>query len=70
MVATGPRRAVGTVERAFQLAPGSVTVEEIRVKLRREGYAQVEEHLSGNMIRAELKRLLAGSGFTSFRRTP
>jgi hypothetical protein len=54
-----PRRTVGTVERAFQLAPRSVTVEEIRVKLRREGYAQVDEHLSGGMIRAELKRLLA-----------
>src|SRR5574338_1628974 len=70
LVATAPRADVGTVERAFQPAPGSVTVEEIRAMLRREGCAQVEEHLSGNVIRAELRRLLAGSARKSFRRAP
>jgi hypothetical protein len=59
VVAAGPVRPVGTVERAFQLAPASASVEEVRAKLRREGYAQVDEHLSGGMIRSELKRLLA-----------
>jgi hypothetical protein len=52
-------RSIGTVERAFQLAPGSASLDELRSKLRREGFAQVDDHLSGGTIRAELKRLLA-----------
>jgi hypothetical protein len=49
---------MGTVERAFQLARESETLDEVRQKLRREGYTQVDEHLSGGVIRAELKKLL------------
>jgi hypothetical protein len=51
----------GIVERAFQLASESRSVEEIRNKLRREGYTQVDEHLSGRVLRADLKKLLSGS---------
>ena len=52
-------RATGTVERAFQLAKESASLDEVRQKLRREGYTQVDEHLSGGRIRFELKKLLA-----------
>lgn len=52
--------AIGTVERAFQLARESTTLEEVRHKLRREGYTQVDEHLGGRAIRSDLKKLLAG----------
>ncbi len=53
------RRNVGTVERAFELARESTSLEEVRKKLRREGYSQVDEHLSGGAIRSTLKKLLA-----------
>lgn len=53
-------KAVGTIERAYQLARESRTLEEVRQKLRREGYTQVDEHLSGGVIRSELKKLLGG----------
>ena len=49
---------MGTVERAFQLAPVSGSLEELRSRLRREGYAQVDEHLSGPSIRRELTKRL------------
>jgi hypothetical protein len=49
---------VGTIQRAFELAPTSTSIEEVRYKLRREGYIQVDEHLSGSVIRADLKKLL------------
>lgn len=51
-------RAEGTVERAFQLAPESTTLQELRQKLKREGYSQVEEHLSWGALRSDLKKLL------------
>jgi len=51
---------MGTVKRAFELAPLCMSVEEIRVRLKREGYTQVEEHLGGSSIRTELRKLLAG----------
>ena len=46
------------VERAFQLAGSCTTVDEIRHTLRHEGYAQVDAHLGGPMIRRELKALI------------
>lgn len=49
---------VGIVQRAFQLAPGSASIDEVRSKLRREGYSQVDEHLGGGVIRSDLKKLL------------
>ena len=55
-------RCAGTVERAFQLARGSATLDELRQKLKREGYSQVEEHLSGGALRSDLKKLLGELG--------
>jgi hypothetical protein len=46
------------VERAFQLAPGVSSVEEIRKALRQEGYSNIDAHLAGASIRADLKKRL------------
>ena len=48
-----------TVERAFELArSGScATVQDIRRKLKSEGYDQVEAHLSGPSLGKQLRRL-------------
>lgn len=47
------------IERAFQLAPGFSSVEEIRKALRHEGYSNIDAHLSGASIRADLKKRFA-----------
>jgi hypothetical protein len=47
------------IERAFQLAPGVHSVEEIRKALRHEGYSNIDAHLAGASIRADLKKRLA-----------
>ena len=44
------------IERAFQLAPSSTSVDDIRKTLRQEGYSNVDAHLAGASIKAELKR--------------
>ncbi len=44
------------IERAFQLAPASTSVDDIRKALRQEGYSNVDAHLAGASIKAELKR--------------
>jgi len=44
------------IERAFQLAHESTSVEEIRKVLRREGYSNVDAHLEGASIKADLKK--------------
>jgi hypothetical protein len=44
------------IERAFQLARGSNDIDEIRKLLRKEGYSNVDAHLGGASIRAELRR--------------
>jgi hypothetical protein len=49
---------VDIIQRAFQLAAESASVEEVKRKLRREGYFQVEAHLSGRQIRAEITQRL------------
>jgi hypothetical protein len=54
----GENKAVGTVQRAYELAPFCGTVEQIRIRLKREGYSMVEEHLSGTSIRSDLRKLL------------
>jgi hypothetical protein len=51
----------GLVERAFQLAASCSSIEELRSKLRREGYGSVDEHLQGRSIRDELRKLLKGN---------
>lgn len=47
------------IERAFQLAPAFSSVEEIRKALRHEGYTNIDAHLSGASIRADLKKRFA-----------
>ena len=47
------------VERAFQLAPRYSSVEEIRKALRHEGYSNIDAHLAGASIRADLKKRFA-----------
>ncbi|MDP9421636.1 MAG: hypothetical protein M3Q19_02165 [Pseudomonadota bacterium] len=49
---------IGTVERAFQLAEHSSNVEQIRNRLRKEGYSGVDAHLSGASIRSELSKII------------
>ncbi len=49
---------MSVIERAFQLAATRSTIDEIKQALRAEGYAQVDAHLTGPMIRRELKVLL------------
>ena len=49
------------IERAFQLARDSKSVDDIRKALRQEGYSNVDAHLAGASIRADLKREAARS---------
>lgn len=44
------------IERAFQLAPTAASIDEIRKTLRQEGYANVDAHLAGASIKADLKK--------------
>lgn len=44
------------IERAFQLARSSTSFEEIRRMLRQEGYSNVDAHLAGGSIKADLER--------------
>ena len=45
---------VSIIERAFQLAPECGSIDELKRKLAREGYFQVNAHLSGRHIRSQL----------------
>lgn len=47
------------IERAFELAPGSTSIEDIRKTLRHEGYSNVDAHLGGAGIKADLKKRFA-----------
>jgi 2-oxo-4-hydroxy-4-carboxy--5-ureidoimidazoline (OHCU) decarboxylase len=46
------------IERAFELAR-SATIEEVRRTLRSEGYSNVDAHLAGPTIKAELRKCFA-----------
>jgi hypothetical protein len=48
-------RTPDIIERAFQLASDLTSLEEIRKVLRSEGYTNVDAHLSGASIKAQLK---------------
>jgi hypothetical protein len=50
--------APGIIERAFQLAQDSANVEEIRTRLRKEGYFNVDAHLMGRKIRSDLVKII------------
>jgi hypothetical protein len=45
---------VNVIERAYQLATESGSIEEIKKKLAREGYVNVHAHLGGRQIRHDL----------------
>jgi len=45
-----------TIERAFQLADTATSIDEIRKILRQEGYSNVDAHLQGASIKADLKK--------------
>ena len=47
---------IGTVQRAFQLAPECGSIDEIRRRLKREGYSAVDEHLQGHNLKLLLKQ--------------
>ena len=44
------------IERAFELASSSTSIDEIRKALRQEGYSNVDAHLGGASIKADLKK--------------
>jgi len=44
------------IERAFELARESTSIDQIRKVLRTEGYANVDAHLCGASIKADLKK--------------
>ena len=48
------------IERAFQLARGCDNLDNIRKVLRREGYSNVDAHLGGAGIKADLKKQFVG----------
>ena len=48
------------IERAFELARSSTSVEEVRKALRQEGYSNVDAHLAGASIKADLKKQFMG----------
>lgn len=48
------------IERAFELARASDSLEEIRKTLRHEGYSNVDAHLAGASIKADLKKQFLG----------
>jgi hypothetical protein len=52
---------IGTVQRAFQLAPDCTSLQELRRKLSGEGYTSVDDHLRGSLGK-ELAKLLKGQG--------
>lgn len=47
------------IERAFELAPRFSSIDEIRKALRHEGYSNVDAHLAGASIKADLKKRFA-----------
>lgn len=50
---------VGVIERAFQLAPHSDSLRDLKRKLIQEGYSAVELHLGGAQIKRDLKPHMA-----------
>lgn len=50
-----------TVERAFQLASEVASIDEIKSRLRKEGYSNVEADLGSPQLRLQLNALLKRS---------
>lgn len=53
-----------TIEQAFALARAGEcrTLEQLKQRLRKEGFDAVEEHLSGALTKRELRILMQGAG--------
>lgn len=51
-------RTTNIIERAYQLAEACGSLEEIKVKLKQEGFASVEAHLAGKQIRSDIAAVL------------
>jgi hypothetical protein len=47
-------QGVNIIERAFQIAAESGSVEEVKIKLSREGYLNVHRHLGGKHTRSQI----------------
>ncbi len=47
-------QGVNVIERAFQLAAESGSVDEVKTKLSREGYLNVHRHLGGKHTRSQI----------------
>ena len=46
------------IERAYELAPTVETIDDVKRQLSQEGYTQVDAHLGGPKIRADLRKLM------------
>jgi hypothetical protein len=44
------------LERAYELALTSTTIDEVRQTLKSEGYSNVDAHLAGPTIKADLRK--------------
>jgi len=55
--------SITTVERAFEIARSgaSLSIEDLKRRLKREGYDSVDAHLTGASIKRELTKLIKGS---------
>ena len=49
------------IERAYELAKTSESLQDIRKRLSEEGYMQVDAHLQGPKIRSDLKQVMTES---------
>lgn len=58
------------IERAYQLAPQCSRTKELREMLQREGYTQVDDHLSGLGFQRELRKLYNNGAGTKKRGGP
>ena len=50
------------IERAFQLAPASTSVDDIRKTLRQEGYSNVDAHLAGSLDQSRAQAEICAVG--------
>lgn len=48
------------IDRALQLASERLQIDQIKRQLSREGYVQIDDHLSGKQIRIEMSRRRTG----------
>lgn len=53
----GMDRTTDVIQRAFELAQESRSLDEIRSKLKHEGFSNVDAHLAGGQIRADLTKI-------------